>query len=47
MITPHAQLYKKCNPASSMLLQAILNAYYGEEYDALQPQHRHSLEFLG
>ena len=33
MITPHAQWYKKMDPAS-MLLRAILNGYYGEECDA-------------
>jgi hypothetical protein len=33
VITPHAQLYKKMD-AASMLVQAILNVYYGEECDA-------------
>jgi hypothetical protein len=34
MITTLAQLHRKMGPHTSMVLQEILNAYYGEEYDA-------------
>jgi hypothetical protein len=33
IITTLAQLHREMNPAS-MPLQTILNAFYGEEYDA-------------
>jgi hypothetical protein len=34
MITTLAQLHRKVGTHTSMMLQAILNAYYGEEYNA-------------